>query len=113
MSEPKIKILNSPTINIMLPGGINVAIDPVADVLYIRVGLAEIVTTKEEREGILVDLDKRGNLIGIEVLHPKRVSIERRRILKRVAKRFNFPYISQIRPEYYAKGFEGGQQAYA
>lgn len=106
MSEYKIKELNSPTVNIMLPDGINVQIDPVADILYIRVRDAEVVSTREEKEGILVDFDKRGNLIGIDVLHPKRDTIERRRIFKRMAKRFHVPTISRIRPDYLAKGYE-------
>ena len=100
-----VKELNSPTINIMLPDGINVRIDPVADVLYIKIRDSEIVQTKEDKEGILVDLDKRGNLVGISVIHPKKVVIERRTVFKRIAKQFHVPTVNNIRPECFARGY--------
>lgn len=98
MTKLSAKYVNSPTINVMLPDGINVRIDPVADVRYIKVREAEIAGTREERDGILVDFAKNKSLIGISILHPKKVSIARTRTLRRNSSHFSVPGISRIHP---------------
>lgn len=105
MNRHTIKYLNSPAINVMLPDGINVTIDPVADVIYIKVCNAEIVRSKVEKDGILVDLDRNNNLVGISIVHPKKVSLERRAIFKKIASRFHTPGVERIRPDHLARGY--------
>lgn len=106
MKASKVTVLNTQSINVTLPDGLIVTIDPVADILYIKIRDAEVSITEEKKEGVLVDVDKRGNLVGLEVLHPKKVSLERRRIFDRVARRYHIPSIRRVRPEHLAKGYE-------
>ena len=42
--------------------------DPVADAAYFEISLAEVEETKEIEPGILVDYDKNGHVVGVEVL---------------------------------------------
>ena len=42
--------------------------DPAADAAYFEISPAEVETTKEIEPGIIVDYDKEGHVIGIEVL---------------------------------------------
>lgn len=49
--------------------------DPIADAAYFEISHAEVETTKEIEPGILVDYDKEGHVIGIEVL-----SVSKRKI---------------------------------
>ena len=42
--------------------------DPTADAAYFEISPAEVETTKEIEPGIIVDYDKDGHVIGIEVL---------------------------------------------
>jgi uncharacterized protein YuzE len=89
----------------MLPDGINVQIDPVANVLYVKVSDCDSVKTREERPGILVDTDERNRLVGISVIQPTRVSIEREAVFRKLAKKFHIPSIGRIRPEHMAKAY--------
>jgi len=105
MAKPRITILNSPTINIMLPDGINVQFDPVANVLYVKVRDSDSVKTREERPGVMVDTDDRNRLVGISVVHPAKVSIERKTVFQRLAKKFHVPSIARIRPGHMARAY--------
>lgn len=107
----RVRVLNTQAATIMLPDGINVTIDPVADVLYIRFSMGRVERTREDREGVLIDFGERGNVIGMSILHPKKVSLERRRVLKRLANRFSIPGLAAIHPEYLAKGYTPGSIA--
>ena len=42
--------------------------DPEADAAYFEISLAEVEQTKELEPGIIVDYDKDGHVVGIEVL---------------------------------------------
>jgi len=42
--------------------------DPQADAIYIRLKDAEIATTREVEDNLIVDLDAIGRMIGIELL---------------------------------------------
>ncbi len=42
--------------------------DPSVDALYINLSKGEIEKTKEVQKGIMMDFDKDGNVLGIEVL---------------------------------------------
>lgn len=105
MMKLSAKYIQSPTINVMLPDGINVRIDQVADVMYIKVREAEIARTREEKDGILVDFDKNKNLIGISILHPQKVSLKRKRTLGRISSRFSVPGIKRIQTDHLAKAY--------
>lgn len=99
------RYINSPAITMMLPDGINVSIDPVADVLYIKLLESEIARSKEERPGILVDLDKHNRLVGISIVNPKQVSLARRTVIRKIAARFHIPSLGRIYPEHLARGY--------
>ena len=43
--------------------------DKEADAIYLRFSDAEIFESDEDKPGIVIDYDKDGNLVGIEVLH--------------------------------------------
>jgi len=50
--------------------------DPAVDALYVNLSKGEIEQTKEVQKGIMMDFDKEGNVLGIEVLNvSKRESI--------------------------------------
>ena len=55
--------------------------DPIADAAYFEILSAEVETTKEIESGIIVDYDKEGHVVGIEVL-----SVSKRGISKTVNK---------------------------
>jgi uncharacterized protein YuzE len=42
--------------------------DKEADAIYLRLSDAEIVVSDEEKPGIVIDYDKDGNIVGIELL---------------------------------------------
>jgi uncharacterized protein YuzE len=86
-------------INFKLPDNIMVEYDPEAHAAYIRVKEGKVAKTKEEARFITLDLDSRGNLIGIEVINPKQISIQGRRALNHVADEFDLPALKKIRPE--------------
>ena len=105
MAKLSAKYINSQNVNIMLPDGINVSIDPVADVLYIKFKEAVIDRSLEEKDGILLDLDKHGGLVGISIVHPKKFSLERTRVYKRIASKFHMPGMHNIHPSHLAQGY--------
>ena len=43
--------------------------DKKADALYVRISKRKIVSTKKINKNIFIDLDKDGNLVGIEYLN--------------------------------------------
>ena len=55
--------------------------DPVADAAYFEISSADVEATKEIEPGIIVDYDKDGHVIGIEVL-----SVSKRSISKSIRK---------------------------
>lgn len=50
--------------------------DPLADALYIRVRDGDIVDSIEVRENLVVDFDKNGEVIGIEVINFSKSKID-------------------------------------
>lgn len=42
--------------------------DPQADAAYLEISDAEVETTKQIEHGIMVDYDREGHIVGIEVL---------------------------------------------
>lgn len=45
-----------------------VRFDEQADALYVRLGDSPIVESEELRPGLIVDLDARGEVVGLEIL---------------------------------------------
>ncbi|MEM1574722.1 MAG: DUF2283 domain-containing protein [Nitrososphaerota archaeon] len=50
--------------------------DQYADALYIKVHEGDVVDSEEISEGIIVDYDKNGDIIGIEVLEFSKKKID-------------------------------------
>ena len=46
----------------------NIKFDKEADAIYLRFTDAEIAESDEDKPGIVIDYDKDGNIVGIEVL---------------------------------------------
>jgi uncharacterized protein YuzE len=46
----------------------NIKFDKETDIVYLRFTDAEIVESDEEKPGIIIDYDKDGNVVGIEML---------------------------------------------
>ncbi len=42
--------------------------DPVADAAYFEISATDVESTKEIEPGIIVDYDKEGHVVGVEVL---------------------------------------------
>jgi uncharacterized protein YuzE len=58
-------------------------IDKESDALYFRLDEAEIVQSEEVEPGVILDFDKDGRLIGIEILSlSSRFSLEKLRVLQ-------------------------------
>jgi len=49
--------------------------DKVADALYIEFSNEEIYESKEISEGIIVDYNKEGNIVGMEILNLSKIKI--------------------------------------
>jgi uncharacterized protein YuzE len=46
----------------------NIKFDKDVDIVYLRFSDADIVESDEEKPGIIIDYDKNGNVVGIELL---------------------------------------------
>ena len=55
--------------------------DPLADALYIKVEEGEVSDSLELREGLIVDLDDKGEVIGIEILNFSKTKIDMKEII--------------------------------
>lgn len=73
--------------------------DPVGRALYVRVRSGRIHRTHEEAEGVQVDLDRSGHLLGVEVLDPARAKTRVRAVLRRLAQRHRLPELSHFHPD--------------
>jgi uncharacterized protein YuzE len=47
----------------------NIKFDKETDVVYLRFSDADIAESDEEKSGIIIDYDKGGNIVGIELLN--------------------------------------------
>jgi len=58
-------------------------IDTESDALYFRLDEAEIIESQEVKPGVILDYDKDGRLVGIEILSlSTRFSLEKLRVLQ-------------------------------
>lgn len=46
----------------------NIKFDKEADAIYLKFSDAEVAESDEEKPGIVIDYDKNGNIVGIELL---------------------------------------------
>jgi len=46
----------------------NIKFDKEADAIYLRLSDADVAESDEEKPGIIIDYDKNGNIVGIELL---------------------------------------------
>ena len=66
--------------------------DKKVDALYIELKRGKAYKTKEAKDNFLVDLDKKGGVIGIEVLHySKTVPVKERQTIRVGEKRVFIP----------------------
>lgn len=73
--------------------------DPVGRALYVRVRSGRVHRTREEADGVQVDLDRMGRLLGVEVLDPGRAGVRVRAVLRRLARRYHLSKLSHLRPD--------------
>ena len=48
--------------------------DKEADALYLELSKNKIYNTREESDNFLVDVDKKGNIVGIEILNASKIT---------------------------------------
>ena len=71
-----------------------ISYDPTAEAGYIKVNLRrKVARTIRLSEDMLVDVDRKGHLIGVELLHPASAN------LRTIANRFHCPELLKIRPK--------------
>ena len=63
--------------------------------VYVKLGRGRIVRTEEYAPGLNVDIGVRGQVIGVELLHPHKVTIA---LLKQAAEDYNEPRLKLINP---------------
>ncbi|NPA76974.1 MAG: DUF2283 domain-containing protein [Candidatus Diapherotrites archaeon] len=56
--------------------------DSAADALYIRLSTAEVASSEEVDDGVVVDYDSRGNVVGIEILGVRSRKIDLNKIIE-------------------------------
>jgi len=59
-----------------------VSYDPVADTLYVRARDDKIADSLEINEGIIVDFNKHGEVVGVEILNFSKSNVDLDRIVK-------------------------------
>ena len=69
-----------------------------AHVAYIKVGAGRVAQTREETGNIMLDLDSKGHLLGVEIIASKSLKYETRiaAVLRKIAKEFGAPQLRDI-----------------
>ena len=81
--------------------GLSIQYDPRAHAAYIKIKTGKISKTVQKNAHFLLDLDKRGALLGIEISDPEKISSqERSKVLLSIAKHFKVSNLKHIHPEY-------------
>lgn len=63
----------------------NVQFDPEADALYVTLNNHEVAETEEVKPGIILDYDKDGQVIGVEMLYVSQRACGQARLPDRMA----------------------------
>jgi uncharacterized protein YuzE len=80
--------------------------DPKARAAYIKVKSGKVARTIEKSKHFFIDLDKKGALLGIEILDPEKMTDqERAKILPSIARHFKISNLRHIHPEYVPQVF--------
>ncbi len=58
-----------------------VTYDPASDSLYIRLGRGKVKESREIEDGVIVDYDEEGRVIGVEILDAKKRKIDLNKII--------------------------------
>jgi len=75
--------------------------DTVARAVYIELEKKKVVRTREFAPGVFLDLDYKGNLIGVELLNPGTL------YLKKIAQKFRVPELTKVHPRIIEKAYVG------
>ena len=73
----------------------NISFDPEAGAMYIKFSLTKVAKTIELKEEVFIDVDAKGNLIGIEFLNPCKADFR----LKEITKVFKAPQLKSFDPK--------------
>jgi len=68
-----------------------ISFDPLAKAVYIALGKGKAKRTIEFAPEAFIDLDSKGNLMGIELLHPGSL------LLRKIATKYHRPELRRIR----------------
>jgi uncharacterized protein YuzE len=87
-------------LTIQFPDGAVMKYDPVARVAYIKVRAGLVAETREEAPNVMVDLDAKGHLLGVEIISPKSLKYESKviAVLRKISKEFDVPQLRDIDP---------------
>lgn len=88
-------------LTIKFPDGAEMKYDPISHMAYIKLRDGIVHETREAGPNITVDLNSRGNLIGVEIFSPKSVKYETKitAVLRKISKEFHEPRLKEIRPQ--------------
>ena len=64
--------------------------------VYIRLSKGKVAKTIEHTETVYIDVNARGQVLGVELLEPASVSIE---VMQKVAKEYDAPPLAAIDPK--------------
>lgn len=67
-------------------------------VLYLRIREGKVAKTKEYRAEVFIDLDREGQLLGIELLN-----LEDSKYIPQIAREYSLSGVNRIHPEYLKK----------
>ena len=81
-----------------------ISFDPEVKALYIQLKDNKVSRTVEFAPQTFVDLDSRGDLIGVEMLQPGTLTITIQ-VLKKISTQFNAPMLRRIPSDYIPKAF--------
>lgn len=74
-----------------------VSYDPEAHAAYIKVRQGRVAKTKKEAPGIMLDIGAHGQLLGLEILEPRKIELK---WIVRIANEFRTPALKNFDPRY-------------
>ena len=84
---------------------LDVEYDSEADAVYITVKPGKVAKTQRLATSVMIDLDSKGHLLGVEIIDASLGSASQRGALRLVSKRFHMPHLQQFHPEQLPKLF--------
>jgi uncharacterized protein YuzE len=69
--------------------------DHQADAAYIRVSEESVARSVEKTPGIVIDLDRKGRVVGVELLSPRKVSLT---AMSQISKQYKVPELATVDP---------------